>query len=398
MRFLTTLLTALTIVSASAQKVQIFEDTHIDAASKHPNMEADNKGEYHAAAGRLVFKKVTLPTFKNSTKATINLTLASIGDRWDKSGSCFVIPANAENDLWKVINGESQFPQSVEAVGTQMKGHALLENYKPAVELLRFMTPFGVGFYSDNHLNRQPVYIDHWAENVQWSQDISQLISELQGEVIVGVWVDSWDAEGYSLDMDITFEQSQIKGDKMKKTEVIPLFNTVYYIGENGSPTMFADQEKTTVEFSIPKEAKNAKLYYITTGHGGHSGGDEFTPVQNIVQINGETVIDFTPWRTDCASFRRFNPGSGVWLIKRKDAPYIGRRGEYETKDIEESLASSDLSRSNWCPGSCIVPESVSIDLTTGVNTFSVMMPTAQKADGNKYNHWLVSAYIVYQK
>ncbi len=398
-KLLTTTLCALAFITASAQKVQIFEGTLLDAASKHPNMQADSKGEFHAAAGRLVFKKITLPTFKNNTKAVINMTLKSVGDRWDKSGSVFVIPQGASSDLWQVVSGEKKFPASPESVGQMMKGHALVEDHQPSIELLRFMTPFGVGHYSDDQLKRKPVYIPHWAEDVSWSQDISQLISELQGEVIVGVWADSWAQDGYSVDIDITFSESTIKGDKMTRTAVLPLLNTVPYVGDKGSPTMFADQESTNVDFTLPKGAKNAKLYYITTGHGGHSGGDEFVKVQNIVEVDGETLIDFIPWRDDCASFRRFNPGSGVWLIERKDAPYINPEiNDYDTMDIMESLASSDLSRSNWCPGSCIVPQMASFNAEPlSEQTLTIKMPTAQKADGAKYNHWLVSAYVVYE-
>ena len=61
----------------------------------------------------------------------------------------------------------------------------------------------------------------------------------------------------------------------------------------------------------------------------------------------------------DCASFRRFNPATGVWLIKRL-AAYISEDG-YKTKEVEEPLASSDLSRSNWCPGSDVLPEVVEL-------------------------------------
>ena len=84
------------------------------------------------------------------------------------------------------------------------------------------------------------------------------------------------------------------------------------------------------------------------TGHGGHSGGDEFVQKRNIISVDGKEVLNFIPWRDDCASFRRFNPATGVWLIKRL-ASYIGEKG-YTEKEVEEPLASSDFSRSNWCP------------------------------------------------
>ena len=42
-------------------------------------------------SGRLAYKKVTVPTFPHGTDVKIKLTVRSNGDRWDKSGSCFVV-------------------------------------------------------------------------------------------------------------------------------------------------------------------------------------------------------------------------------------------------------------------------------------------------------------------
>lgn len=85
-------------------------------------------------------------------------------------------------------------------------------------------------------------------------------------------------------------------------------------------------------------------------------------------------MLNFIPWRDDCASFRRFNPATGVWLIKRL-ASYIGEKG-YTEKEVEEPLASSDLSRSNWCPGSDVVPEEAVIGtLAPGKHTLQSVFP-----------------------
>ena len=114
-----------------------------------------------------------------------------------------------------------------------------------------------------------------------------------------------------------------------------------------------------TTDFTLPRDARNVELKYIVTGHGGHSGGDEFVQKQNIVSVDGKEALNFIPWRDDCASFRRFNPATGVWLVKRL-ASYIDGEG-YAMKEVEEPLGSSDLSRSNWCPGSDVVaPENSS--------------------------------------
>lgn len=380
---------ALWAFGVQAQTFRIFDNAPVHAFGKYDETTPDSTGVLHAGTGRYIFKKVTFPKYKRTTQATITLTLASNGDRWDKSGSCFVIPAC--DDPVRMIRGLAPLAPDADSayMGVTPQG-----GRAPYVELLRFMTPFGVGHFSDDRLGRKPVYIPFWEKQVQWTQDISQLISMLEGEAWIGIWIDSWTTEGYVLSLDITLDESPLPCDKATPSAVIPVLNTVPYIGSQSLAASFATND-LTAEITVPKGAKNARLYYITTGHGGHSGGDEFTRQQNLVFVDGQSVLDFIPWRDDCASFRRFNPGSGVWLIKRT-APYIGRRGEYETKEIEESLASSDLSRSNWCPGSCVVPECVALpDLTPGAHKVTVSIPNAQKAVGDKLNHWLVSAYVV---
>ena len=71
----------------------------------------------------------------------------------------------------------------------------------------------------------------------------------------------------------------------------------------------------------------------------------------------------------------------------------------YKTKEVEEPLASSDLSRSNWCPGSDVVPEEIELpDLKAGKHTFTVSIPEAQPVNKDELNHWLVSAYLVWDE
>ena len=118
---------------------------------------------------------------------------------------------------------------------------------------------------------------------------------------------------------------------------------------------------------------------------------------RNIISVDGKEVLNFIPWRDDCASFRRFNPATGVWLIKRL-AAYISEDG-YKIKEVEEPLASSDLSRSNWCPGSDVLPEVVELPgLQAGKHTFTVSIPEAQPVNKDELNHWLVSAYLVWEE
>lgn len=79
-------------------------------------------------------------------------------------------------------------------------------------------------------------------------------------------------------------------------------------------------------------------------------------------------------------------------------ASYIDGEG-YAMKEVEEPLGSSDLSRSNWCPGSDVVSETAALgDLKAGTHTFTVSIPEAQPVKGNELNHWLVSAYLVWEE
>lgn len=350
--------------------------------------------------GRIVLRKVTLPKYQKAVKVTIEAEVVSAGDPWDKTGSLFLIPSASEVNF---LTQNDQFARLVFPDTTQnhvFPGVLPQNGYAPPVEILRFMTPFGVGHFSnDSRLNlRKPVYVPQWASTVEWKLDVTQLLSELEGEVWIGAFIDVWTAEGYRFSAKLKYDESDAVVHPVMHTKVIPLVNTTRYI----EPQRLYDEfSRSAIEyaFDVPAGYKSAKLYYITTGHGGHKGGDEFVKKQNIVSLNGVELYNDVPWRDDCASFRRFNPHSGVWTEKR-----IARTGNLKTGDtketeIDEFIASSDYSRSNWCPGSLVEPVVMDIaDLKAGSNTLSIRIPEAQRETQNELNHWNVSAYIVLSK
>ena len=139
----------------------------------------------------------------------------------------------------------------------------------------------GAGYYRS--------FIRHWRERHTWE-----------------FYIDTWTAEGYVASMELDVKESKITCDVMPERRVKPLMNTVYYIGQT-YPDIFSRKD-VVMDFDMPKAAKNVRLKYIVTGHGGHSGGDEFVEKRNIVSVDGKEVLNFIPWRDDCASFRRFNP------------------------------------------------------------------------------------------
>lgn len=356
-------------------------------------------GVIHLVNGRIILKKIRIPDYQRDVTVSIKVTVASNGDRWDKSGSCFVLPKQSAINLMTVARGTNSFPAVDKQKLEDMVGIVPGKNYLPTIELMRFMTPFGVGYYSAEtdslSRRRRPVYIPKWEKSVQWEQDITDLYSALQGEAYVGIFIDTWTKEGYVASMELRVKETPVTCEKLIRRHVQPLMNTVYYVGQS-YPDIFARKPVST-DFTLPSTAKNVRLKYIVTGHGGHEGGDEFVQKRNILSIDGKEVYSFIPWRDDCASFRRFNPATGVWLIKR-EAAYISSDG-YKTKEVEEPLASSDLSRSNWCPGSDVAPEEVPLhDIKPGKHTFTVSIPESQPVNGDEMNHWLISAYLVWDE
>lgn len=381
--------------------IKVFDkaNVHYDPTKIAGFNEADADGIIRLVNGRIILKKIQVPHYERNVKVYIKTTIASNGDRWDKTGSCFVLPRKSAINLMTIAEGKNKFPAVDSLKLEKLVGVVAGKDYLPTVELMRFMTPFGVGFYSSNNdtlsSKRRPVYIPKWEKCVQWQQDITDLYPLLEDEAYVGVFIDTWTEQGYLASMELQFKESTISCDRMQRRQVMPLLNTVYYIGQE-YPDIFARKPITT-DFVLPKGARNVRLKYIVTGHGGHDGGDEFVQKENILSVDGKEVKRFIPWRDDCASFRRFNPATGVWLEKRI-ASYIGEDG-YTEKEVEEPVASSDFSRSNWCPGTDVVPEEVELgDLMAGRHTFTVDIPKAQPINGNEMNHWLVSAYLVWDE
>ncbi|QKJ63411.1 peptide-N-glycosidase F-related protein [Flavobacterium sp. M31R6] len=376
----------------TAQKIEIFDEVRVNHDENRKDFSTDNNENIYYGGGQYVFKKVTFPKQKLNTKVEISVTVISGGDRYDRAGSIYVLPVDKNNSLEDVVKNKKFASNEY----TKIKTIVPEGNFSPTIELMRFMTTFGIGFFSNDSLQRKPVYIPYWEREVKWKEDISQFSTLLQGEVWIGVHIGNYTKGGHIVSASINLTPSELSCDIAKNKVIVSILNTDPFGTNQGNDELFAYKD-FQVEFNLPKGAKNVKLYYITTGHGGHSEGDEFVKKQNIVKIDDKKVIDFIPWRDDCASFRRFNPGTGVWLRKRV-APYIQEdKGTYTTKEIEEPIASSDLSRSNWCPGSNVPAMVVPLDLKEGKHTAVFSIPEAQKNANGTSNHWMVSSYIVYE-
>lgn len=350
--------------------------------------------------GRIHLKKISIPKIRRNARATLTVRVCSNGDPWDKTGSVFIIPATSGISMVGVARGTQNYPAVDSTRYERLRGIMAGEDYLPTVELMRFYTPFGVGAFNprdeQTREHRMPTYIDGFADYAEWIDDVSDRLPLLVDSVYVGLAIDSWTKPGYRATVTLTIEESTLKADKSPHRHVLPLLNTIQYFGQEYCD-IFA-RKPLDIHFSLPVNARNVQLYYIATGHGGQDGGDEFTPCENILSLDGIEVKRFTPWRNDCASFRRFNPATGVWL-KEREVSYIGPDGKRAVKKIEEPFSSSDLSRSGWCPGSDAPPCTIPLHPDkTGKHKLRIAIPTAQPLYEGNQNHWLISAWLTWEE
>lgn len=335
--------------------------------------------------GRFLTQTFAVPPYQVRPTITARVTLRSAGDPWDKSGSLMLIPQSAPNLLDVGFAPDSSLLDYPWIALNERES-----DYVPPIELLRFITPFGVGHFSDSERldEYRPVYIPRWEDSVHWEADISHLWEALSDSMTLGVYIDTWTKEGYALDVNLAFEGQPATVLRTPSMATLPLINTSKFGSEQRPFDGFA-HGGLSVEFELVEPGHNAVLYYTPTGHGGHAEGDEFVRCEHRVIFDGDTCRTFTPWRDDCASFRRFNPTSGVWM----------ERTFWRGDSLDERIASSDYSRSGWCPGSDVPPVIIPLgDLAAGSHELRVEVPTAQPFTAEEMNFWNVAAYLTFER
>lgn len=339
--------------------------------------------------GRLVVKSFAMPRYSWSPEIRLNVTLRSKGDPWDKSGAILLFPSNNRLNLLDLEWG--RLPEEEETSNPGIISHSTAAgNYEAPLELMRFITPFGVGHFSKmERLDEyRPVYIPLWEDSVHWEADVSHLWPLMQDSISIGVYIDTWSADGQELDMVLSFEPKPAWNHAQAAVKAASLVNTTKFGSKQKTYDRFSS-EPLAIPWNFNQDAQDVKLHYLVTGHGGHSSGDEFTPCEHVLSWDDSIVHRFTPWRDDCASFRRFNPSSGVWT----------ERTFWKGDSIDERIASSDYSRSGWCPGSQVEPVVVSLgNMAAGPHEFIINIPTAQPYTDEEMNFWNVSAYLTWRE
>lgn len=347
--------------------IKVFENETINFSGESKS----NDSILRFANGTVILKKVTFPEIKKGDLVFLDLLEQSQGDAYDRTGSVFMIPEDKKQSfLDGMQQGMKTLPVYENGNGKQYQGVIATPEYAPVVELMRFFTPFGIKQY--NHIQLKD---KTWHEMVPYRAEITELKSNLSGKsVYVGTFIGNYDQGGHRISLNITVNTSESSLDKTNFS--LPIFNTtnVMEMGGQEYATMFNNEKGLEVQFVLDKELKNAKLRYITTGHGGWGNGDEFVPKRNTIVLNGTEVFSFLPWRQDCGSYRLFNPASG---------------------NFNDGLSSSDLSRSNWCPGTVTNPNYIELgDLKAGIHSIQVKIPQGPN-EGTSFSSWNVSGVLL---
>lgn len=323
------------------------------------------------ANGTVIVRKVKIPTIAKGSQIFIDVTEQSNGDAYDRTGSVFIIPMDKKRSFLDGLqNGVKSLPIYENGNGKQYQGIISNDDYSPIIELMRFFTPFGIKQYNTIQLKDKT-----WEECVNYRQDISELTAAIDNkELYIGTFIGNYDKGGHKVSVNITIHPEE--NGVAKASNVIPVFNSTNVMEMAGQEygTLFNSDKGLFVNFTLKKDLKNAKLRYITTGHGGWENGDEFVPKKNTIFLDDKEIFHFTPWRQDCGSYRLYNPASG---------------------NFSNGLSSSDYSRSNWCPGMVTNPVYIELgDLKTGVHTIQVKIPQGEM-EGTSFSSWNVSGVLI---
>lgn len=355
--------------------IRVFDDEQI-SWGRDVTVPADDSQVFHFVNGTVIARKVRLPDLTAYHSIFAELTQYSNGDAYDRTGSVFVIPVDKDKSfLDGLSNGISSLPV-YKTSSAEYQGVVRTSEFDPLIELMRFFTPFGIGHFNE----RRKVEGIEWEDKAFYKQDISQFRMLLRNEVWIGMFIGNYDRGGHKVTLDlkyhsnIKFPSTATSDNYQKGPMIMPLFNTlnVMEMGGQNYGTMFG-KDSLTVDFDLPEGLKSLQLRYISTGHGGWGNGDEFVPKQNTIIVDDEVVYNFTPYRSDCATYRNLNPASGnSW----------------------NGLTSSDYSRSGWCPGTITNPVFVDLShLKPGRHTLKVAIPLGA-SEGNSFSSWNVSGVL----
>lgn len=358
------------LIQSRYTSIPVFTDQQINFGDSLVNpsiLQMDSV--YRFSGGSVAVKKIHLPeNFQGNVFARV--TQYSNGDAYDRTGCVFVIPvADSITFLDALQKGIKELPVYKDHAGGSYQGILATGNYRPPVELVRFFTPFGVNAYN----NKVKIVGYHWADSVTYVQDVTDILPLLKGDTWIGIYIGNYDKKGHTVSLKLNYYPETGNGDS-EKAWTQSLFNTLNIMEMSGQNYgRLFNNDSLTVRVFVPDSVEHLRLRYISTGHGGWGGGDEFNPKLNTIFVDGVKVFSFTPWRTDCSTYRMDNPSSG---------------------NFGSGLSSSDYSRSGWCPATATNPVYIPLPhLKPGWHTFTVAIEEGAQ-EGSSFSFWNVSGCL----
>jgi len=274
------------------ETITAFDKEHIYFDGKEENC---NKGRKKDNC-RIATDTVSFPnTDKSYEKVTMRLKLECPNqkcDDWDRSGYV------------AVVKGGKQ------------------------IELMRFMTPYGVGG--------------------EWSLDVTSLQPLLKEDVQFELFIDTWvkaghsDGDGWLATVSFDFEGSSTLGQPVP-VEVIPLWNEQNLVV--GDPNKPISGKIAPVSVSIPADASRVELRSLITGHG--QGNTEF---RNPKVSSAEDKYHGAGCAEWCSLEHTYSIGQTKF-------PKVIWRDNCSTTAVQNQGGSAPFaSRSGWCPGDIVYP------------------------------------------
>jgi len=340
------------LIESRYKTYEIFKNENLSFNESHVNDFA--KEIIKTSKGTISLKKINLPETTKNTIIIAELTVRSNGDAYDRTGSVFAIPASKKKNILEA------FEKGINVLPAHNNGMTLSSEYEPPLELMRFITSFGTGYFGKD-LNIDGL---NWKDSIVYRLDVSDLIKGLTREnIYIGAFIGNWDKGGHIINLRLKyFEEPEYENNSRW---VQPLFNTLSYMEMEGQgfPNLFKT-DTLSVKATIPDGLNNIRIKFITTGH----GDDEFIPRVHKISVDGVEVFNLIPWRTDCGTYRENNPASG---------------------NFPNGMSSSDYSRSNWCPGMVVTPFEIKLSgLKAGEHTFKVSIASGDNS------YWNVSGCL----
>lgn len=326
------------------------------------------------ANGTVILRRVALPSVSDDYAVFAELVHRSKGDAYDRTGSIFIIPTDRRRSFLDGLReGVDALPVVTDSHGRAYQGIVAAPDYLPPIELIRFITPFGVGHFNKDVSVRGLA----WADSAVYKQDLTELLPVLRGSVWIGAFIGNYDAGGHEVSLRLRYYpgERRLSGAAPRRRWSLPLFDTVNRMEMAGQEYgRIFERDTLSVDFEVPEGVSRCVLRFISTGHGGWGGGDEFNLRMNRILLDGRVVGAFTPWRSDCANYRALNPASG---------------------NFWNGLSSSDFSRSGWCPGAAVSPSFIQLEgLEPGRHLIQVVIP-AGPPEGTSFSAWSVSGVLL---